>query len=37
MGLKFETAVGEAHDVWHDSSVEPLESDDVGMAGGVRH
>jgi hypothetical protein len=25
MGLKFETAVGEAHDVWHDDAVTPLE------------
>jgi hypothetical protein len=25
MGLKFETAVGEAYDVWYDDAVTPLE------------
>jgi 5,10-methylenetetrahydrofolate reductase len=28
MGLKFETAVGEAHEVWHDDSVEPWGVDE---------
>ncbi len=37
MGLKFETAVGEAYDVWHDDAVAPLDSDEVGLATGVRH
>jgi len=37
MGLKFETAVGEAYDVWHDERVTPLESDEAGLATGVRH
>ena len=27
MGLKFETAVGEAYDIWHDSAVAPVEVD----------
>jgi hypothetical protein len=26
MGLRFETAVGEAYDAWHDDAVTPLES-----------
>jgi 5,10-methylenetetrahydrofolate reductase len=30
MGLKFETAVGEAYEVWHDEAVTPLESDGPG-------
>ena len=29
MGLKFETAVGEAHEVWHDDAVTPLEDDET--------
>jgi hypothetical protein len=29
MGLKFETAVGEAYDVWHDERVAPLDSDEA--------
>ena len=29
MGLKFETAVGEAHDVWHDDAVTPLDADET--------
>ena len=37
MGLKFETAVGEAHDVWHDASVTPLGSDEADLAAAVRH
>jgi hypothetical protein len=37
MGLKFETAVGEAHDVWHDATVTPLGSDEADLATGVRH
>ena len=28
MGLKFETAVGEAYDVWHDDRVTPLPADE---------
>jgi hypothetical protein len=28
MGLKFETAVGEAYDVWHDERVAPLGADE---------
>jgi hypothetical protein len=27
MGLKFETAVGEAYEVWHDDRVTPLADD----------
>ncbi len=26
MGLRFETAVGEAYDAWHDDAVTPLET-----------
>jgi 5,10-methylenetetrahydrofolate reductase len=37
MGLKFETAVGEAYDVWHDDSVTPLESDKTDATAGIRH
>jgi 5,10-methylenetetrahydrofolate reductase len=37
MGLKFETAVGEAHEVWHDSSVTPLGSDEANLATGIPH
>jgi hypothetical protein len=29
MGLKFETAVGEAYDVWHDDRVTPLGRDEA--------
>ena len=29
MGLKFETAVGEAHEVWHDQGVAPLARDEA--------
>ena len=29
MGLKFETAVGEAYDVWHDERVTALDSDEA--------
>jgi hypothetical protein len=36
MGLKFETAVGEAYDVWYDDRVTPLGSDDADLATGVR-
>ena len=36
MGLKFETAVGEAHEVWYDDSVTPLGGDEADMAIGVR-
>jgi len=32
MGLKFETAVGEAYEVWHDDAVTPLESDEIGLS-----
>jgi len=31
MGLKFETAVGEAYDTWHDASLAPI--DDLGPGG----
>jgi 5,10-methylenetetrahydrofolate reductase len=37
MGLKFETAVGEAYEVWHDSSVTPLGSDEADVAAGIGH
>lgn len=37
MGLKFETAVGEAHEVWHDPSVTPLDGDEADLASSVRH
>ena len=30
MGLRFETAVGEAYDVWHDPAVLPIHADDIG-------
>jgi hypothetical protein len=36
MGLKFETAVGEAYDLWYDDSVTPLGGDEADMAVGVR-
>jgi len=36
MGLKFETAVGEAHDVWHDDAVTPLEADEPNLATFIR-
>jgi hypothetical protein len=28
MGLKFETAVGEAYDIWHDDQLTPLGADE---------
>jgi 5,10-methylenetetrahydrofolate reductase len=37
MGLKFETAVGEAHDVWYDDVVTPLGADETDLATGIRH
>jgi 5,10-methylenetetrahydrofolate reductase len=37
MGLKFETAVGEAYEVWHDERVTPLGSDEADLATGIRH
>ena len=37
MGLKFETAVGEAYDVWQDERVTPLGSDEADLATGIRH
>ena len=37
MGLKFETAVGEAYDVWHDESVTPLDGDKTDATAGIRH
>jgi 5,10-methylenetetrahydrofolate reductase len=37
MGLKFETAVGEAYEVWHDSSVTPLGNDEADVAAGIGH
>jgi len=36
MGLKFETAVGEAYEVWHDDQLTPLGSDEADLAG-IRH
>jgi hypothetical protein len=36
MGLRFETAVGEAYDIWHDSSVSPIDSGDIAVARGSR-
>ena len=30
MGLRFETAVGEAFDVWHDSAISPIHADEIG-------
>jgi 5,10-methylenetetrahydrofolate reductase len=36
MGLKFDTAVGEAYDVWHDDAVTPLGSDEADLATSVR-
>jgi 5,10-methylenetetrahydrofolate reductase len=36
MGLKFETAVGEAYEVWHDDRLTPLGSDEADLAG-IRH
>jgi 5,10-methylenetetrahydrofolate reductase len=36
MGLKFETAVGEAYEVWHDGAVTPLEGDEADSATGAR-
>jgi 5,10-methylenetetrahydrofolate reductase len=32
MGLKFETACGEAYDVWRDDAVRPLEPDEIPIA-----
>ncbi|MBA3688254.1 MAG: methylenetetrahydrofolate reductase [Chloroflexi bacterium] len=32
MGLRFETAVGEAYDVWHDSALSPIDSADIEAA-----
>ena len=29
MGLKFETAVGEAYDIWHDSALAPLDPGEI--------
>lgn len=37
MGLKFETAVGEAYEVWQDERLTPLGSDEADLATGVRH
>jgi 5,10-methylenetetrahydrofolate reductase len=36
MGLKFETAVGEAYDVWHDSALAPLDPGEIGEAEPLR-
>ena len=36
MGLKFETAVGEAYEVWHDDRVTALETEVPGRAGSTR-
>ena len=36
MGLKFETAVGEAYDVWHDDAVAPLDNDEADATTGIR-
>jgi 5,10-methylenetetrahydrofolate reductase len=35
MGLKFETAVGEAYEVWHDTAVTSLDGDEAGLISGV--
>ena len=35
MGLKFETAVGEAYEAWHDDSLTPLGSDEADLPTGV--
>ena len=35
MGLKFETAVGEAYEVWHDTAVTSLDGDEAGLIAGV--
>jgi 5,10-methylenetetrahydrofolate reductase len=32
MGLRFETAVGEAYDIWHDSAVSPIDSSEIVVA-----
>ena len=37
MGLKFETAVGEAYDMWHDDAVTPLGSDEEDLATATPH
>jgi hypothetical protein len=31
MGLKFETAVGEAYEAWHDDALTPLGSDEADL------
>jgi 5,10-methylenetetrahydrofolate reductase len=36
MGLKFETAVGEAYDAWHDDALTPVDSDEVDLPTGAR-
>jgi 5,10-methylenetetrahydrofolate reductase len=36
MGLKFETAVGEAYDAWHDDAVIPLDSEEADLPTSVR-
>ena len=36
MGLKFETAVGEAYDAWHDDAITPLETDEADLPTIVR-
>jgi 5,10-methylenetetrahydrofolate reductase len=35
MGLKFETAVGEAYEAWHDDALTPLGSDEADLPTGV--
>jgi 5,10-methylenetetrahydrofolate reductase len=37
MGLKFETAVGEAHDVWRDDDLTPLDGDEADLPTGIPH
>jgi 5,10-methylenetetrahydrofolate reductase len=37
MGLRFETAVGEAFDAWHDETLSPLEGDEASLPSGVSH
>jgi len=37
MGLKFETAVGEAFEAWHDGALTPLGSDEADLPTGVAH
>ncbi|HEX2222486.1 MAG TPA: hypothetical protein VHK06_08180 [Candidatus Limnocylindria bacterium] len=33
MGLRFETAVGEAYEIWHDDALEPVAAEELSLAG----